>query len=748
MQSKMLTDIETILSLELLTESHPIAVSSDSSRLAVVTQNHNRKQISAKKGDRFLSTGPPIFFEGSEIRVIDVKSGESQNLTPNWGTSYFPVWSPDGKKLAFYSDRNGKNQLYIWEDGENEPYLVSDATIRSFYRDSLPIWTLDGMHIIVKLLPEIDNNDETKLNENSVYVKVFTNDITETPPEVKDDPDSRSDPWWPLGVEKLFSSDVCVISVTTGEVRTLAQGLYPFGIRISPDGKKVAVMSFRGYVGLENAQQVYGFHILSLDGTKPKLLADSLRHNGLLFSWSPDGRYIAYGTTGYPLAIQESKNEIYLVSASDGRQICLTEDTDHALVNSTHPPLWSSDSRYLYCVARSHLWRITIADRSIEKLTDRFDRQVVRIVQRSNADTVWSSDNDESVYIQTVKGNEHGFHRVNLKTLEITKLVTEERVYNPNNRNMDVAPKSGDIFYTIEDINHPADVWIVNGNSLKSRQLTYLNPEIKETHFGSSKVITWQTPTGKELKGALLFPEDYTEGKSYPVITEVYGGSFLSRMSNDFGTDGIGHRFLLTRNGYVVFLPDMPMQSHSPIQELTESVLSGIDTLIDIGIADSKRLGVMGHSYGGYCVNALITQTTRFAAAVASSSICNLISFTGFLTEDGDSPWITWTEKSQGKMGGSIWDFRERYIENSPIFFLDNVETPILLVVGALEKYTALQAGEMFSGLRRLGKKVVLVRYEDEGHVPQKGRYPNAVDYWQRVLTWFDEHLAESSEGI
>lgn len=187
------------------------------------------------------------------------------------------------------------------------------------------------------------------------------------------------------------------------------------------------------------------------------------------------------------------------------------------------------------------------------------------------------------------------------------------------------------------------------------------------------------------------------------------------------------------------------MQSNSPIQELTESVLSGIDTLVDMGIADSKRLGVMGHSYGGYCVNALITQTTRFAAAVASSSICNLISFTGFLTEDGDSPWITWTEKSQGKMGGSIWEFRERYIENSPIFFIDNVETPILLVVGALDEFAIQQAGEMFTGLRRLGKKVVLVWYENEGHVPQKGRYPNVVDYWQRVLTWFDEHLTESS---
>ena len=190
------------------------------------------------------------------------------------------------------------------------------------------------------------------------------------------------------------------------------------------------------------------------------------------------------------------------------------------------------------------------------------------------------------------------------------------------------------------------------------------------------------------------------------------------------------------------------METNAPIQELAELVLSGIDAIIDMGIADPNRLGIMGHSYGGYCVNALITQTSRFSAAVSSAPLANLISFYGHLTEEGDSQWIHWAEKEQGKMGGSLWEFRDRYIENSPIFFLDKVETPLLLVVGTLDGVPAVpQAGEMFSGLRRLGKKAVLARYEGEGHSQVTNwRYPNVADYWQRVLSWFDAHLSESSE--
>lgn len=738
----MLQSINDILCGEFLSSSHSIAVSPDGKQLAVAVQSYRRHQA-RRISERFLPSGLNIGFEGSEIWLATVKNGESRNLTPNWGTSYRPAWSPDGEKLAFYSDKHGKAQLWVWERGENEPRLASEVTIRPFSQSGPPpLWTPDGTRIVVKLQPETEVIEETLPDREAVSVTVFASCAPEETPVDKENPEGESELWWPSWGH-WFRSDVGVITVATGEVRMLAQGFHPFGLRISPDGTTVGIMNFRGFEKLENAQGLYKFYLCPLDGTPPELISDSLRFHGLSFSWSPDGRYIAYVTEGYPGANQSVKSELFLISTTDGSQVNLTQDTDIELANSSHPPLWSPDNRHLFCVAHGHLWRIAIINQTIEKLTDEFDRRVIQLVRQSEADTVWSPNHAESVYIQTSKGAKHGFHRINLETFASTRLVEETRVYNRRG-NIDVAPQTGDVFYSVEDVNHPSEVWVADTDFQNPRQLTNLNQSIETEPFGTSRLITWRTPSGKNLKGALLFPTDYVEGRSYPLITQVYGGSFPSRQSNDFGTDGTGHNFLLTKQGYVVFLPDMPMETNAPIQELTECVLSGIDAVIDMGIADTKRLGVMGHSYGGYCVNALITQTPRFAAAIASAPISNLTSVYGHLTEGGDSPWITWAERSQGRMGGSLWEFRDRYIENSPIFFLDKVETPLLLIVGALDDTSVPQAGEMFSGLRRLGKQAVLVRYEDEGHIPQRGRYPNVVDYWQRVLTWFDEHLLES----
>ena len=738
MHTNLFSSIQDILSIELLTLFDPIAVSPNGTQLAVAVQNYSRKRIGAGSGT-YLPTGLVGLQEGSEIWIVDVQSGESRNLTPNWGTSYRPAWSPDGGRLAFYSDKHETAQLWIWEVGEDEPQLASDVRIRPFLaRAQPPLWTPDGTRILVRLHSETETREEVPPDAGKASVTVFASPIAG---QSENEFRPRRTSWF----DARYRADIGMITVGTREVETLAHGFYPYVMRVAPDGTTAAFMGFQGLE--KNAQLLYKLYLLPLSGGEPPtLLADSLKFGwGHSFTWSPDGRYIAFTTED-----KTAKGELFLISTVDGSQLNLTQGTDIGWENSWQPPLWSSDSKYVFCVARGDLWRIAIADRTIEKLTDGFDGRVIRIVRRAEVDTVWSPDRTGSMDMHTVGSNseQHGFHRVNLKTREITQLVEERRNYNPMGRNMDVAPQTGDIFYSIEDVSHPPDVWVADANFQNRRRLIGLNPRVESEPLGTSQLVTWQTPSGKDLRGALLLPPDYVEGKRYPLITQVYGGSLLSYRFNDFGTDRYGGNFLLTQQDYVVFLPDTPMETNAPVRELTEMVLAGIDAVIDMGIADAKRLGVMGHSYGGYCVNALITQTSRFSAAVSSAPIGNLMSFYGHLTEEGDSQWMHWAEQGQGRMGGSLWEFRDRYIENSPIFFLDKIETPLLLVVGALDGVPAVpQAGEMFSGLRRLGKKAVLARYEGEGHSQvTTWRYPNVVDYWQRVLSWFDAHFWESSK--
>ena len=170
-------------------------------------------------------------------------------------------------------------------------------------------------------------------------------------------------------------------------------------------------------------------------------------------------------------------------------------------------------------------------------------------------------------------------------------------------------------------------------------------------------------------------------------------------------------------------------------------MLPALNRLIDQGMADPEHLGLMGQSYGGYCTLALLTQTNRFKAAVSVAGAVNLTSYYGILTKEGISNWLGWSETGQGRMGGSLWEKQDAYIDNSPLFYLDRVSTPVLLVHGTAYPGEAAQAGEAFSALRRLGQRVELRLYEGEDHWPGYWSEGSLRDLCERVLSWFDAYV-------
>ena len=300
--------IEDILSIELLTLFDPIAVSPNGTQLAVAVQSYSRKRVGAEN-DTYLPTGLSGLQEGSEIWIINVQSGESRNLTPNWGTSYRPAWSPDGKRLAFYSDKHKTAQVWIWEVGEDVPRLVSDVRVQPFLSMALPpLWTPDGKRIVVRLYSEAETNEEAPPDKEKASVTVFTSPIAG---QSENEFRPRRTSWF----DARYRADLGIIRVDTGEVEMLAQGLYPSGIRIAPDGATAAFTSFQGLES--NAQLLYELYLSPLNGEPPKLLADSLKSGwGRLFTWSPDGRYVAFPTEN-----KVAKDELLLISTVDGQPI-------------------------------------------------------------------------------------------------------------------------------------------------------------------------------------------------------------------------------------------------------------------------------------------------------------------------------------------------------------------------------------------------------------------------------------------
>jgi dipeptidyl aminopeptidase/acylaminoacyl peptidase len=261
--------------------------------------------------------------------------------------------------------------------------------------------------------------------------------------------------------------------------------------------------------------------------------------------------------------------------------------------------------------------------------------------------------------------------------------------------------------------------------------------------MGEARSIEWHTLNGQTVHGALLLPAGYTPGQRYPTIVYQYPGSMWSTHGNLFGFNPFSSavenwQFFATR-GYVVLLADVPARPETYMRDNASAILPAIDKVIEMGICDPERVGITGQSNGGYGVLSLIVQTDRFKAAVDRMGPGNLISQYTQMSETGAS---VYTGEMVQRTGGSLWEKRDKFIENSPIFFFDRVKTPLLIIQGTADRQVmAARSDEVFISLRFLGKEVEYARYAGESHGVADWGFANQVDYLNRVIAWFDRWL-------
>jgi dipeptidyl aminopeptidase/acylaminoacyl peptidase len=430
-------------------------------------------------------------------------------------------------------------------------------------------------------------------------------------------------------------------------------------------------------------------------------------------------------------------------SSATGKQTLSVAPPHPNFAADYRAPLWDTSGGFLYLLAEDKIWKVNTHTAKALPLATIPGRQIVEIISPASGGRFWSPD-ARSMYVNTQdpQTTKAGFYLINLTTGKSSKIVEESKKYGGAFRT-DVSDDGHTLIYTAEDAQNESNLWVAQGGLQNRRQLTRINTHFGRYSFGKTQLVEWKSADGKPLQGALLLPPQYTPMKKYPLVIRLYGGSSLSNSLNAFGLEEGGDNMqLFATRGYVVFFPDTPLHIGTPQRDLYKMVIPGVDRVVELGIADPDRLGIMGHSYGGYSTLALITQTSRFKAAMASGSVGNLFTIYGLMEKNGGSGGIGWAEKGQGRMGGTPWNLRSRYIKNSPFFYLDRVVTPLLLVHGGLDR--PVLAEEVFVGLRRLGKEVVYARYEGEGHTPANWGYVNRKDYLDRTIKWFDGHLKAS----
>jgi dipeptidyl aminopeptidase/acylaminoacyl peptidase len=752
-------DIQAPLPIEAVAQANYLAatvdLSPDGEWVAYTIRDRTKQETSKDEiHEIFSRTGVPPVGMGCNVWISSTATNESRNLTDRQGNNWGPSWSPDGKYLAFYSDRNGKTQLWLWERSSGKFRLAASAVVHPFVAEETPQWTADSRSVLIKLLPVGMSLDDAarltvhpkKQNSEEKRVTESTVTIYRSSPQKGNNNQSRPNSSIRANTEiAAFIGDLATIDITSGKVKLLARGYNPCWYRISPDGKTIAFVTAKGWADGNLFRNLYDLIIVPISGGNARVVAENIESLAILFetvSWSPDSKRLSYTD----LREQGSKGDCYVVSINGGQPQKATQDPHPSFGGTFRAPLWDAEGQYVYLIAGNALWKISLATGAATELTRIQNKKLLEIVAPNIGGRFWSPDAGRSMTLITrdeVTKN-MGFYKVDLQTGESTKLLEENKEYRvPAILFLDVSSER--VVFAAQDAQHTDDLWLADAGFSSLKQLSKTNPQLDRYVLGTSRLIEWRTEDGQLLHGALLLPANYKEGTRYPLIVQVYGGAMLSDQVNRFGLGAFqvwtANMQLFATRGYAVLLPDSRLRVGTPMQDLAKTVLPGVDKVIEMGIADPNRLGVMGSSYGGYSTLALIVQTPRFKAAVMHAGYGDLIGDYGELSKEGVARSITLAENGINRMGGTPWQYRDRFIENSPFFYLDRVQTPLLITHGSRDtNVPVFLADQIFVGLRRLGKEVVYAKYEGEGHALLD--YANQLDYLNRVFAWFDEHVA------
>ncbi len=310
------------------------------------------------------------------------------------------------------------------------------------------------------------------------------------------------------------------------------------------------------------------------------------------------------------------------------------------------------------------------------------------------------------------------------------------------------AEKAELLTFRKEDFLHYPDVFVLNTTS-DNLKITDINPQQNAFLWGSVELVKWNAFDGTALQGLLYKPEDFDENKSYPMITYFYEkrSDNLHRYISPQPSASIVNMSYLVSNGYLVFIPDIVYQDGHPGASAENCILSGIEALEKLPYVNKDKLAIQGQSWGGYQVAHLITKTDKFAAAGSGAPVSNMTSaYGGIRWGSGLSRQFQY-ERTQSRIGTTLWDDVDLYIENSPLFGVPNITTPVLIMHndadGAVPYYQGI---EFFMGLRRLEKPAWLLVYNNEAHNLRKMK--NKQDLSIRMMQFFDHFLKDEPQPV
>lgn len=403
---------------------------------------------------------------------------------------------------------------------------------------------------------------------------------------------------------------------------------------------------------------------------------------------------------------------------------------------------WSGDSKWIYIYDAFDIWKIRKDGKEAHRITSGWEQGITYRVyektfeefpfQRFGRFPLRNIVCEEEVVLEGTNANGSGFYIYNCKDGVKPLFVKRRKVGK-----LKKAKEEGSYIVQEESFDIPRRIYLLRDG--KEQLLYESNSHYKQFKTPRQELIRYKNTGGEDLKGILMYPDNYEEGKQYPMVVHIY-----ERLSNTFheyicpslyNGDGFNPK-LYTGDGYFVLYPDIVYKVGDPGVSAVDCVSAAVEAVLRMGMVDKDRLGLRGHSFGGYEAAFIATQTDMFAAIVSSAGVTDFRSW--YLTVGGntgrENMW--WFEEHQWRMGSSYFENIAGYKRNSPMEHVMEVNTPIMLWSGANDRHIDVNQNiQFYLALRRLGKKVELLLYPGERHGLLK--LENQVDVSRRVMEWF-----------
>ena len=473
--------------------------------------------------------------------------------------------------------------------------------------------------------------------------------------------------------ERLQYPHLWVVEIATGKKRRLTSGKqYVWYARWSPDSRSLAFLV--SPTGKPDDGNLVDIGVVPVEGGPVRKLGVI----GTAFAWSPDGNWISWAG-GAKRDVYVEKSDLWVVAASGGKPVNLTADFDE----DAETPAWNPTSDTLF------------------------------------------------------------FHSAQGVT---TRIAAVPRAGGPVRLGVDlvgaagapVVARDGRIAWVESQPTAPSEVWAAERAGLAGRPVSSVNAEVSKLRLGSTRAVRWTSTDGTAVEGLLVRPPGASERGALKTLVLLHGGPYTERFALAF--QALPQYF--AAHGYQVFMPNFRSSGGYGTAFMVRrrsdwggqdwrDVTTGVDSLVRRGLADPNRLGIFGHSYGGYLTAWAITQTTRFDAACVSAGAVDLGAFYG----QSD------IQKYRAfEFQGAPWETPENWTRSSPITYIKNARTPTLILVGEDDRRVPYpQAQQLFRALTGLRVQTEFVHYPREGHGVREPRH--RADQMMRMLAWWDRWI-------